>query len=136
MGDARNYTDFGLPSFHGLMNAFYFSLASSLFLIYKLTNCLRYLIFVVFLAFWPILMLGCGIILTLIVQVFVIDLFYSGVNLRKILYMCIFAIAVILGFGFIGDIRGSVNPFMGLIVNEHIAIFDILPSGFLWIMYI
>lgn len=133
LGDSRNYTDFGIPSFHGLMNAFYFSLVSCLFLMYKLTGRYGYLFGVVLFGFWPILMLGRGIILTVVVQLVIIQIFYSEIQLKKMMILGLIAIFVVLGFGFIGDVRGLVNPFSHLVASKYELMFDILPSGFLWI---
>jgi len=67
-GFAKDYTDFGIPSFHGIMNAVYLQLMSSYLLLWKVRGdkSRRLLFFVLLL--WPVCMLGRGIFLSVIVQ--------------------------------------------------------------------
>lgn len=132
-GSAKNYTDFGIPSFHGLINSFYFALMGCLFLRFKLTGDRRYLAYSVIFCFWPVIMLGRGIMLTVIVQLAIIQIFYSGISFRKLFSLVSFAVVVIVFFGLLGDLRGSENPFQGIVSAGYEEIFEMLPSGFLWV---
>lgn len=132
-GSDKNYTDFGIPSFHGLINSFYFALMGCLFLRFKLTGDRRYLAYSVIFFSWPIFMLGRGIMLTVIVQLGIIQIFYSGISFKKILSLAGFAMFVVVLFGLLGDLRGSENPFQGIVSAGYEEIFEILPSGFLWV---
>lgn len=132
-GDAKNYTDFGIPSFHGLINSFYFALMGCLYLRFKLTGDRRYLFYSVLFGLWPIFMLGRGIMLTVIVQLGIIQIFYSGISVRKIFNLAAFALLVVVLFGLLGDFRGTENPFQGIVSPGYEDVFELLPSGFLWV---
>lgn len=132
-GSSKDYTDFGIPSFHGLINSFYFSLMGCLFLNFKLTGDRRYLLYSLLFGLWPIFMLGRGIMLTVIVQLGVIQIFYSGLSLKKIFSLAGFSLLVIVIFGLLGDLRGTENPFQGIVSDGYEGIFQLLPSGFLWV---
>lgn len=133
VGDAKNYTDFGVHSFHGLMNAFYFSLMACIFFYYKITAERKYLIFTIVMSCWPVLMLGRGIMLTVIVQVMIIQIIFVKIKLKVIISLILSGLVVVIGFGVLGDTRGYANPFFYLVSPEYEYIFSTLPSGFLWV---
>lgn len=132
-GNEKNYTDFGIPSFHGLVNSVYFALMGTVFLSFKHTRNKQYLLYSSVLFLWPILMLGRGIMLSVAVQLCIISVFYSGIRLRKILFLICLSLLAIIMFGFLGDLRGSENPFFGIVNDEYKKSFEALPSGFLWV---
>lgn len=132
-GIDKNYTDFGAPSFHGLINSFYFALMGTVFLLFKQTDNRRYLLYTAILFMWPILMLGRGIMLSVAVQLCIISVFYSGARPKKVLFLIFLALLTVVAFGLLGDLRGSENPFFGIIKDEYKRYFEMLPSGFLWV---
>jgi oligosaccharide repeat unit polymerase len=136
VGSAKDYTDFGIPTFHGIINAFFLFSVSAIFLFHLQTNEVRFRNIFIFLLFWPIIMLGRGIMISLVVQFLGIYLLYSKTKISglvtSIRYVFI-ALVVILVFGYIGDLRGSQNPFSYLVTERSEKFFNALPSGFLWI---
>ena len=129
----KNYTDFGVPSFHGVVNACYLLGSTCLFLEYLLTRNKKNLILIFILICWPILMLGRGILLSLLMQFLSIYLLLFTISLKKLLKLFGFGLAGILFFGIAGDARGYNNPFSYLITSSSGWIFNNLPSGFLWV---
>jgi oligosaccharide repeat unit polymerase len=133
IGSDKNYTEFGIPSFHGLINSFYFALIACVCV--RAFTCAgsKWHIFLFCLCGWPVLMLGRGILLTVLLQICLIYVFYVGVTLRMLRRLAIAAILVTIFFGVLGDLRGSENPFHGLVNPEYESFFQLLPSGFLWV---
>ncbi|MFC1237550.1 O-antigen polymerase [Vibrio sp. F74] len=132
MGSGRLYTDFGIPSFHGVMNACFLQLVTGLACLgIKKRNKIHFIIILLLLV-WPILMFGRGILLSALVQIFVVSAFYIKIKIRHYIYLTILAVLFILGFGVIGDLRQNANPFEYLVVSDYEGFFKALPTGFLW----
>lgn len=132
LNDPRDYTDFGIPSFHGLMNGIFFSLMACLYYCFKVTNDKRYLFYTLIMLTWPIFMLGRGIMLTVLVQIGIIYIFFVRFKIKTAIYLALSAGLIIFGFGVIGNARGNANPFSYLVVRDYERLFEILPNGFLW----
>jgi oligosaccharide repeat unit polymerase len=129
----KNYTDFGIPSFHGLINAFYFALVACIFLKTKAEKSDKAKYHLIALLLWPVLMLGRGIMLSVVVQLVIMQIFFAGVSTKKIVSLLLLALMITVLFGVLGDFRGYENPFQGLVNDRYETIFNLLPSGFLWV---
>jgi oligosaccharide repeat unit polymerase len=133
VGISKNYTEFGIPTFHGLMNGLFF-FSTTVFSIDlcvnpgkgKFTKLLP-------LMSWPIMMLGRGIFLGMVLQMGVAYLVIKGLNLVRASIVILAAFGLVLLFGFIGDNRQTGNPFMYLVDNQYYSTFESLPSGILWV---
>lgn len=132
-GSEKDYTNFGLPSVHGLMNGLYFALTGGLAFIYYADKSKRVLLLLALMLCWPVLMLGRGILLTALIQVMVLYLFFNGLSRKVVFKVILFALATIVLFGIIGDMRGVENPFRYLVTESYVSIFEKLPAGFLWV---
>lgn len=131
-GIARLYTEFGIPSFHGVMNAFYLqSLTMLMYLFVKLRQK-SYLLMIALLLLWPVLLLGRGILLSGLLQIICISLLMSRISIKKIMLLVVLAMIVVVVFGVMGDMRQTSNPFMYLVHEDMKESFAGLPSGFLW----
>ena len=130
--DPRNYTDFGIPSFHGLMNGIYFSLFACLYYYYMVTKDKRFLLYTLIMLSWPIFMLGRGIMLTALVQMGIIYIFFVRIEIKTFVFLIIFSLLIVIGFGVIGNTRGDSSPFFYLVAGDYEYIFYLLPDGFLW----
>lgn len=132
IGDTRLYTEFGIPSFHGIMNAFYLqALSMACYLLLK-TRSMKFLFLIVVLLLWPICMLGRGILLGGLLQMACVLLLLTRLNAKKIFSLVLGLMLVIVAFGYIGDMRQTANPFSYLVSGQTAEIFASLPSGFLW----
>jgi oligosaccharide repeat unit polymerase len=132
-GFSKDYTDFGIPSVHGVMNAFYLQLFSAYFIIimFRREKLIGLLLFC--LLFWPILMLGRGIFLSVIMQTIGIFLLMRRVKIKIALSIILSALVNIWLFGVVGNLRGTKNPFEYVVQNEWIDFFNYVPDGFLWV---
>lgn len=126
------YNEFGIPSLHGFMNSIYFLLISSYTFLY-LTKKKKTLLIVIFmLLIWPVLTLGRGILITVLMQMAIINLYVVKVDFKNLSKKIITIFFVIFIFGVIGDSRGYKNPFRYIVVQKYQPMFESLPSGFLW----
>jgi oligosaccharide repeat unit polymerase len=133
VGIPKLYTEFGIPSFHGIMNALYLQLVTMLFYLYvcRPESKKIYLIAIILLLSWPVMMLGRGILVSALIQMGCIYLILNKVKLSQILLMLIACLTVVVAFGMLGDMRQTINPFSYLIRDNYSLLHE-LPSGFLW----
>ncbi|NNA97961.1 O-antigen polymerase [Pseudomonas gessardii] len=132
IGDTRLYTEFGIPSFHGIMNAFYLQALSMACYLFLKFRRFKFLFLIVVLLFWPIFMLGRGILLGGLLQMACVLFLLTRLNAKKIFALTLGLIGVIIAFGYIGDLRQTANPFSYLVTGQTAEVFSVLPSGFLW----
>lgn len=129
----RDYTHFGVPSLHGIMNALYLQMMCGHLLLWQIGKDKaaqrRFLLFL----FWPILMLGRGIFLSVAVQSLAIWLILDVIRVKRALTLAALAAGNVVLFGIVGDLRGKENPFGYLIEDKWVGLFDALPTGFLWV---
>jgi oligosaccharide repeat unit polymerase len=129
----KNYTDFGLPTFHGLMNALYLFSVTGLFFNFMVTRDRNTLRWSLLLLAWPVFMLGRGIVLCAVGQMAGVYFCLKRVSIKTGLVMVLAAIFLITVFGWTGDIRGRSTPFSYLVNTQRQSeVFEFLPSGFLW----
>lgn len=132
VGDGRLYTDFGIPSFHGIMNAMYLQVVTALAYLYFVKPRMRIVFFILLLFCWPIMMLGRGILLSAIIQVVAVFFLMRTLSFKVVVTLIISAITAIFLFGYVGDLRQVLNPFSYLVSKDYVEFFSALPSGFLW----
>ncbi len=130
-GNGRNYTEFGIPSFHGIVNAAYLFWVTSLFVNVLLTGRKRVLVWIAILLTWPLFMLGRGILLSAVVQMAGVYLMVRPVRVRGLVMIGAMTFLGIIAFGYMGDLRsgGQVLAYLA----ERDSILTKLPSGFLWV---
>lgn len=129
----KNYTDFGIPSFHGVMNALFLFSITSMFLHYLVSHKKQPLKLMLVLLIWPVVMLGRGILLGAIMQLLGVFLQLRSVSHGVLIRLVVVAIVVIIGFGLLGDTRQQENPFAYLVDEEGPGrVLLNMPSGFLW----
>jgi oligosaccharide repeat unit polymerase len=131
-GSDKNYTDFGVPSFHGVINSFYLFVVT-LFAIDVFVEKKKFPVFLIFMLLWPVAILGRGILLSALVQIFAVYVVFNSFPLRKIIFVLFIVVLNVIVFGVLGNYRGTDNPFQYL-VDDGVAtaVFDFLPNGFLW----
>ncbi|MFB4393746.1 MULTISPECIES: O-antigen polymerase [unclassified Pseudomonas] len=132
VGDGRLYTDFGIPSFHGIMNAMYLQLVTALAYLYFVKPRRIIILLLFLLACWPVLMLGRGILLSVIVQITAVFFLMRRLNIKVTLILISSALVAVFLFGYVGDLRQVVNPFGYLVEPAYVDFFSSMPSGFLW----
>lgn len=132
LGADRDYTDFGIPSFHGVVNASYLFALTMMGFKYVVDRQKRVLFFIALLLLWPVAMLGRGILLSALIQIAAVFFFLNRMHLRSAVSVVLGILAVIYVFGWLGDLRGTANPFVYLVRQDYRDVFASLPSGFLW----
>lgn len=134
-GDPRLYTNFGFPSVHGVLNACYFQSITMFMYLYLKVKDRKYLKYVILLLFWPVLMIGRGILLGAFIQILSVYFLVNRATIKHYVSLAVGGILVILFFGLLGNFRTSYgNPFDYLLVTEKaVTIFKTLPSGFMWV---
>ena len=131
MNIPKLYTDFGVPSLHGIMNAIYLQLLTMLYYLHLNNKSKLRVILIVALFFWPVCMLGRGILLSAILQMLCVNLFMRRIKISHYIIFLILGLSVVVLFGVLGDMRQTVNPFAYLI-RDNDSMLHYLPSGFLW----
>lgn len=132
-GSPKLYVDFGIHAMHGIMNACFLQLSTMLMYLYVKKRTYRLLGLFLLLSFWPIMMLGRGIMLSQLLQMSCVYLLFSKIKLKQIGYLSFFFLSSFLLFGFLGDLRQNTNPFAYLLKNEASTFFDAMPTGILWL---
>lgn len=157
-----NYANFGISSFHGIMNAFYLFSITGLFLEYMSTKQKKLIYFIGILLLWPVIMIGRGILLGALLQMLAIYFLYKKQDAKQIFKIILIAILAISIFGFIGDFRAEKidisKPNVSLPYRANVSesksefylfpgVFDkylvkndkfyfhLLPSGFTWFYF-
>lgn len=127
----KDYTEFGVPSFHGVVNAAYLFFTTSLFLKFLVVRQRCYLAGFVLMLLWPIFMLGRGILLGVLVQCLGVYLILNRIRLSKIFLIIFLSIVVVVVFGILGNIRSGGNVLDYLVIPD--GVLEFLPDGFLWV---
>jgi oligosaccharide repeat unit polymerase len=132
-GSSKDYTNFGIKSVHGIMNALYFTLIGGTTYSYFKNKTSKKIFYITCLLIWPVLMLGRGILLTALVQIVLCYVYFNGLSKVQIFKILCTALVSILAFGAIGDMRGDENPLAYLILDPYKELFEKIPSGFIWV---
>ena len=127
----KDYTDFGVPSFHGIVNAAYLFIVTSYFAKYLLVKEKKYAIYFWLLMLWPVLMLGRGILWGALMQCLGTYVMIRKIKIINILYLFFIALLFVIVFGEIGNFRSEGNVLLYLITEQ--SIMHVLPDGFLWV---
>ncbi|NDV81533.1 oligosaccharide repeat unit polymerase [Bacteroides sp. 51] len=132
LGFGGHYTEWGIPSLHGLLNAMIITISNICFYKYLLSKKKKYLYLFLLCLCWPILLLTRQVIMSMIIQAILIYIYINKIKISKILaYFSVFFIVVFL-FGLLGDMRsgaGAIAALAGVADNYP----SFLPSGFLWV---
>jgi oligosaccharide repeat unit polymerase len=132
---SRDYRDFGIPSVHGFLTAMYLTLVVAHTLFYRVQRDRRDLVMVLFLLWWPLLQVNRGAFVWALLEIAAVQMITSRFVASQLLKVGAAALAAVLLFGFVGDLRAGfhmeglrsvVSPNAKFLVND-------LPSGFLWV---
>ena len=132
IGDTRLYTEFGIPSLHGVLNAFYLQALSMVAFLYFKLKQKRWLLLGAVLLCWPVAMLGRGILLSGLLQMTCVFLLVTKMSMKRLIMLGLAGLLVIVIFGVLGDMRQTENPFSYLVTGDAAKFFEGMPSGFLW----
>ena len=130
-GNAKVYTDFGLPVIRVFLWSLLAVLALGKFGLYLLYGNRRRLFIPTVQLFWGIIIVSRGLIMAALIQAAVLWLCLRGVSLKKIFRAVTLSILIVLMFGYIGDIRTGSDTFRE-VARPTSNYPEWLPSGVLW----
>lgn len=132
-GSLKTYFDFGIPTIHGLMNAILLSLTTVSTFLGLATNQKRYYVGIAFLLIWGVVVISRNLIIVGSLQCLFLMFFVKGPPKgARVIWLSIFGLLAIIGFGWIGDLRSGAAAFFAL-AQPSSSYPTFLPSGFLWV---
>lgn len=132
MQGSANYTQFGIPTYHGFVNLIFFLLFPSVYISWMRTKQGKFIFILLVMTVWEIVALRRGILMGGLVELFVVYAYYARISVRSFVLLVFLGIFVVVGFGYVGDLRGVDNPYAYLWVGGDGNILSLLPSGFTW----
>lgn len=153
VGPYVRYTDFGIPSLHGFLNAILLAATNIMFHRYVLLRKRRYLIGFSMCMLWPVLTIHRQTLVSQVVQSFFIYLFllrrqymsrlrWRGVRIGRgvqagrisvIVMGALFAFVVVYLFGILGDVRNLDSAEIAVLAQASEASSRIVPASVMWI---
>jgi len=129
----KNYKDFGISSVHGLANALILSIGVTKVALYARTREKRHMWMALGVLLWAITIISRNMVIVMLLEGTIVWQMLRGISRRLIAGVLIAFFALILAFGFVGDMRtGGADVFRKLAQpTENYP--DFLPSGFLWV---
>lgn len=132
-GSSKTYFDFGIPSFHGLLNSLLQTIGLISFALYALTLRKRFLWMPSFVVMWSIIVVTRNMLIVMLIECGVVWVMIRGFSKKSLAKAVVGLIALILVFGYIGDFRsGGAESFRG-VAEPSQNYPDWLPSGALWV---
>ena len=132
IGKSMTYTDFGIPSLHGFLNAIIITLSNYYFYFYFKSKEKKYLYFYLLCLAWPLMLLTRQMFLSMILQAVFTYIFLNRIKTKLIFKVIILGLFIVFLFGYLGDLRSGEYSFSGLAQpTENFPKW--LPSGFLWV---
>lgn len=125
------YSDFGIPTLHGLSNACYLVVFNILFCRQILKSNSKTLSALTILAAWPFLAVTRQLFISIAIDSFFI---YALIYPNKILKIKVIvsALLVIFMFGYVGNLRSDFT-YVTALLEPRFPIPNYLPSGLLWL---
>lgn len=132
-GSSKTYFDFGIPSFHGLLNSLVQTIGLIGFALYVLTRRGRFLWMAGFVLLWSIIAVTRNMLIVMLIEYGVVWVMIRGLSKKTVARSVVGLIALILAFGYIGDLRsGGAESFRG-VAEPSQNYPEWLPSGALWV---
>ncbi len=131
-----NYKSFGIPSLHGLLNAFYYTSVIGQLILYILTKDKKFIKRILLLLLWPILVMSRAVLLWVSVEIICVVLIFYRLSFKRFFKIIISILFFIYIFGVIGDSRiGDASNFAtdNFVNQKYTKISEAIPSGFVWV---
>ena len=126
-----NYTEFGIPTYHGIVNMLFLFIFPSLYYHFLLSKRKILLLILLLMSVWEMLVFRRGILMSGLVEIFFLFFIYKKFTKKMFIYTVLAVVTIVLLFGAVGDIRGAENPYQYLLSPQG-QILGSLPSGFTW----
>lgn len=132
-GSSKTYFDFGIPSFHGLLNSLLQTIGLVAFALYALTGSKRFLWMPAWVVAWSVIVVTRNMLIVMLIEYGLVWVMIRGLSKRTLVKAVVGLLALILAFGYIGDLRsGGSESFRG-VAEPSQNYPDWLPSGALWV---
>lgn len=132
LGSTKTYVDFGIPSFHGLVNSLLLTISLSRFALFLITSERRHLRIPIFVVFWSVLVVTRQLMLVSLIQFAVLFVRFRPIKTSTVFRLLAGFIGVILLFGVVGDYRSGSSDLIRTWAQPAENYPDWLPSGLLW----
>jgi len=129
---SKIYTDYGIPSLHGLVNSLLLSIALCRYGIFLLAGRRKDLVIPLFVPIWAILIINRNMLLVTLLQYGVLYLYLKRVRLLRVIQCAIAFLLFVLVFGIVGDIRQGSSDALRMVAQPTDQYPEWLPSGALW----
>lgn len=127
------YTEWGIPSLHGLLNSMILVISNYCLYLYIQTKEKKYLKYFLLCLIWPLMLITRQLFMSMAVQGILVYFFFNKLKIKNVLRFGVLALVIILLFGIVGDLRsGSSDAFIA-IAQPSSNYPTFLPSGFLWV---
>lgn len=126
-----NYTEFGIPTYHGIVNMLFLFIFPSLYYHFLLSRRKMFLLILLLMSIWEMLVFRRGILMSGLVEIFFLFFIYKKFTRKMFIYTVLAVVTIVLLFGAVGDIRGAENPYQYLLSPQG-QFLGSLPSGFTW----
>lgn len=133
-GTGQTYYDFGIHSLHGMLNSLLLTIGLSGFALFAFTGTRRHLWMPAFVIVWSIVVITRNTLVIVLLEWALVWAMIRGIPWKNVTKVVVVVLALVLVFGYMGDIRTGADTFRQLAApGPHYP--DWLPSGVLW-MYI
>lgn len=133
IGGIGTYTEWGIPSLHGFLNAIIITLSNYFFYYYISKKNKKYFYWYLLCLLWPIILVTRQMLLTMVVQATFIYILCNKIKIKSVLKVFFSGFVIVILFGLVGDLRsGDADSFIQL-VQPSSDYPNWLPSGFLWV---
>jgi len=126
-----NYTDFGIPTYHGFVNMLFLFVFPTIYYQFLIVRKKRLLLILLAMCIWELMVFRRGIIMSGVVEIILVYFIFKQLTLNVLLKIFIALLLIVFLFGAVGDIRGAENPYSYLLIGND-SILASLPSGFTW----
>ncbi len=131
-GSGKTYFDFGIHSLHGFANSLLLTIGLCSFALYTKTNEKRYLRVPAFILVWSLMSVTRNLMIVFSIEAALVWELFRGFRRRTLAVAVGAFIALILVFGYVGDMRTGADMFRKL-AKPTADYPDWLPSGVLWV---
>jgi oligosaccharide repeat unit polymerase len=132
IGGNESYTEWGIPSLHGFLNAIVITLSNYLFYYYITKKNKKYIKLFLVCLLWSVLLVTRQMFLSMVIHAVFIYILCNKVKVYSILKVLFIALLVVILFGIVGDLRSG-DPEAFLYLAQPTSEYPTwLPSGFLW----
>ena len=127
------YTEWGIPSLHGLLNSMILVISNYCLYLYIQTKEKKYIKYFLLCLLWPLMLITRQLFMSMAVQGILVYFFFNKLKTKNLLLFGVLALSIILLFGIVGDLRSGNSDFFIAIAQPSSNYPTFLPSGFLWV---